>query len=45
MVVVPVFEDTLVPGHFRLFIVTAPHQGLPLPHDEKSGLLRVCDRV
>ena len=35
-------KDTLVPGHFRLFSVTAPHQGLPLPYNGKSSLLRVC---
>ena len=29
-----VSKDTLVPGHFRLFSVTAPHQGLPVPYSE-----------
>ena len=33
LVVVLVFKDTLVPGHFRLFSVKVPYQGLPLPYN------------
>ena len=33
MVVILVFKDMLVPGHFRLFVVTMPHKGLPFPHN------------
>ena len=42
LVVVVMFKDTLVPSHFWLFSVTVPHQGLPLPSNGKSSLLKVC---
>ena len=35
--VVVLMKDLLVPGHFRLFSVTVPYQGLPLPYNGKSA--------